>query len=59
MESDSRAGSPLSDEPTPITTHPDYETDAEMNLTCFILMIEILLKQVPRDYLLCTNYYNP
>lgn len=46
VENDSGQSSPLSDDMIPIPRHMEFTTNAELNLSCCILMLDILLKQV-------------
>jgi hypothetical protein len=48
VEDDSGNTSAISDDEAPETRHTEFSTDAEHNLTCCILMLDILLKQVIR-----------
>jgi hypothetical protein len=36
----------LSDDEAPTSRHVEFETDAELTLSCCILMLDVLLKQV-------------
>lgn len=45
-EDDSRNASPLSDDDAPVSKTQELETDVELDLSCCILMLDILLKQV-------------
>ncbi|XP_055534340.1 protein unc-79 homolog isoform X11 [Wyeomyia smithii] len=45
-EDDSGNTSAISDDEAPISRHTEFSTDAEHNLTCCILMLDILLKQM-------------
>ncbi|XP_062699699.1 protein unc-79 homolog isoform X2 [Aedes albopictus] len=46
VEDDSGNTSAISDDEAPISRHTEFSTDAEHNLTCCILMLDILLKQM-------------
>ncbi|XP_034946562.1 protein unc-79 homolog isoform X2 [Chelonus insularis] len=46
VENDSGQSSPLSDDIAPIPRHMEFTTNAELNLSCCILMLDILLKQM-------------
>ncbi|KAK0097709.1 hypothetical protein PV326_014335 [Microctonus aethiopoides] len=46
VENDSGQSSPLSDDMIPIPRHMEFTTNAELNLSCCILMLDILLKQM-------------
>lgn len=46
MEDDSGNTSAISDDEAPTARHTEFSTDAEHNLTCCILMLDILLKQL-------------
>ncbi|XP_063244249.1 protein unc-79 homolog [Bacillus rossius redtenbacheri] len=46
VEDDSGNTSPLSDDELPTSRHMEFETDAELNLTCCVLMLDVLLKQL-------------
>lgn len=46
MEDDSGNTSAISDDEAPTNRHTEFSTDAEHNLTCCILMLDILLKQM-------------
>lgn len=49
VEDDSGNTSAISDDEAPISRHTEFSTDAEHNLTCCILMLDILLKQVKNN----------
>ena len=53
VEDDSGNTSAISDDEAPNARHTEFTTDAEQNLTCCILMLDILLKQV--NYFACFN----
>lgn len=40
----------LSDDEAPTSRHVEFETDAEHTLSCCILMLDVLLKQVSHIY---------
>ncbi|XP_046804229.1 protein unc-79 homolog isoform X2 [Lucilia cuprina] len=46
VEDDSGNTSAISDDEAPTNRHTEFSTDAEHNLTCCILMLDILLKQM-------------
>lgn len=46
VEDDSGNTSAISDDEAPTARHTEFSTDAEHNLTCCILMLDILLKQL-------------
>nr|CAD7392026.1 unnamed protein product [Timema cristinae] len=46
VEDDSGNTSPLSDDELPTSRHVEFETDVEMNLSCCILMLDVLLQQM-------------
>lgn len=46
IEDDSGNTSAMSDDEAPTSRHTEFSTDAEHNLTCCILMLDILLKQL-------------
>lgn len=46
VENDSGKSTPLSDDVVPTPRHMAFMTNAELNLSCCILMLDILLKQV-------------
>lgn len=46
IEDDSGNTSAISDDEAPTSRHTEFSTDAEHNLTCCILMLDILLKQL-------------
>ncbi|XP_053969855.1 protein unc-79 homolog isoform X5 [Anastrepha ludens] len=46
VEDDSGNTSAISDDEAPTNRHMEFSTDAEHNLTCCILMLDILLKQM-------------
>ncbi|XP_038110168.1 protein unc-79 homolog isoform X5 [Culex quinquefasciatus] len=46
VEDDSANTSAISDDEAPISRHTEFSSDAEHNLTCCILMLDILLKQM-------------
>lgn len=46
VENDSGKSTPLSDDMVPTSRHMEFSTNAELNLSCCILMLDILLKQV-------------
>lgn len=46
VENDSGKSTPLSDDMVPTPRHMEFSTNAELNLSCCILMLDILLKQV-------------
>ncbi|XP_063983209.1 protein unc-79 homolog isoform X2 [Diachasmimorpha longicaudata] len=46
VENDSGQSTPLSDDMAPIARHMEFTTNAELNLSCCILMLDILLKQM-------------
>lgn len=46
VENDSGQSSPLSDDMAPTLRHMEFTTNAELNLSCCILMLDVLLKQV-------------
>ncbi|KAM7364575.1 UNC-79 domain-containing protein isoform 2-T2 [Cochliomyia hominivorax] len=46
VEDDSGNTSAISDDEAPTNRHTEFSTDAEHNLTCCILMLDILLKQI-------------
>lgn len=46
VEDDSGNTSAMSDDEAPTSRHTEFSTDAEHNLTCCILMLDILLKQL-------------
>ncbi|XP_036229384.2 protein unc-79 homolog isoform X1 [Bactrocera oleae] len=46
VEDDSGNTSAISDDEAPSNRHTEFSTDAEHNLTCCILMLDILLKQM-------------
>lgn len=46
MEDDSGNTSEISDDDGSTNGHPEFSTDSEHNLTCCILMLDILLKQM-------------
>lgn len=46
MDNDSGKSTPLSDDIVPTPRHMEFTTNAELNLSCCILMLDILLKQV-------------
>ncbi|XP_055629591.1 protein unc-79 homolog isoform X6 [Toxorhynchites rutilus septentrionalis] len=46
VEDDSGNTSAISDDEAPISRHTEFASDAEHNLTCCILMLDILLKQM-------------
>lgn len=52
VEDDSGNTSAISDDEAPTSRHTEFSTDAENNLTCCILMLDILLKQVTNYFLL-------
>ncbi|XP_072766929.1 protein unc-79 homolog isoform X2 [Anoplolepis gracilipes] len=46
VENDSGKSTPLSDDVVPTPRHMEFSTNAELNLSCCILMLDILLKQM-------------
>lgn len=46
VENDSGKSTPLSDDVVPTPRHMEFTTNAELNLSCCILMLDVLLKQV-------------
>ncbi|XP_043278465.1 protein unc-79 homolog isoform X2 [Venturia canescens] len=46
VENDSGQSSPLSDDMAPTPRHMEFTTNAELNLSCCILMLDVLLKQM-------------
>lgn len=46
VEDESGNTSAISDDEAPATRHTEFSTDSENNLTCCILMLDILLKQL-------------
>ncbi|XP_078033882.1 UNC-79 domain-containing protein [Augochlora pura] len=46
VENDSGKSTPLSDDLQPTPRHMEFTTNAELNLSCCILMLDILLKQM-------------
>ncbi|XP_018400157.1 PREDICTED: protein unc-79 homolog isoform X2 [Cyphomyrmex costatus] len=46
VENDSGKSTPLSDDVVPTPRHNEFMTNAELNLSCCILMLDILLKQM-------------
>ncbi|KYN09887.1 Protein unc-79 like protein [Trachymyrmex cornetzi] len=46
VENDSGKSTPLSDDVVPTPRHIEFLTNAELNLSCCILMLDILLKQM-------------
>lgn len=46
VEDESGNTSAMSDDEAPTNRHTEFSTDAEHNLTCCILMLDILLKQL-------------
>ncbi|XP_024935950.1 protein unc-79 homolog isoform X3 [Cephus cinctus] len=46
MDDESGKSTPLSDDIIPTPRHMEFSTDAELNLSCCILMLDILLKQM-------------
>ncbi|XP_020280656.1 protein unc-79 homolog isoform X3 [Pseudomyrmex gracilis] len=46
VENDSGKSTPLSDDVVPTPRHMEFMTNAELNLSCCILMLDILLKQM-------------
>ncbi|XP_067215729.1 protein unc-79 homolog isoform X2 [Linepithema humile] len=46
VENDSGKSTPLSDDMIPTPRHMEFTTNAELNLSCCILMLDILLKQM-------------
>lgn len=46
VENESGKSTPLSDDVVPTPRHMEFTTNAELNLSCCILMLDILLKQV-------------
>ncbi|XP_011871476.1 PREDICTED: protein unc-79 homolog [Vollenhovia emeryi] len=46
VENDSGKSTPLSDDVVPTPRHMEFTTNAELNLSCCILMLDILLKQM-------------
>lgn len=47
VEDDSHSSSGLSEDEKPPSEHPeDHYSDPELNLTCFVLMLDVLFKQV-------------
>ncbi|XP_074099660.1 UNC-79 domain-containing protein isoform X1 [Cotesia typhae] len=46
VENDSGQSSPLSDDMIPTPRHMEFTTNAELNLSCCILMLDIILKQM-------------
>lgn len=46
VEDDSGNTSAISDDDAPTNRHTEFSTDSEHNLTCCILMLDILLKQM-------------
>jgi len=46
MVENSGKSTPLSDDIIPTPRHMEFMTNAELNLSCCILMLDILLKQV-------------
>lgn len=46
VEDDSGNTSAISDDEAPTARHTEFSSDAEHNLTCCILMLDILLKQM-------------
>lgn len=55
VENDSGKSTPLSDDMVPTPRHMEFSTNAELNLSCCILMLDILLKQVREKF--CVNIY--
>ncbi|XP_034177759.2 UNC-79 domain-containing protein [Osmia lignaria lignaria] len=46
VENESGKSTPLSDDAVPTPRHMEFTTNAELNLSCCILMLDILLKQM-------------
>ncbi|CAK9822552.1 Protein unc-79 homolog [Anthophora retusa] len=46
VENETGKSTPLSDDVVPIPRHMEFMTNAELNLSCCILMLDILLKQM-------------
>ncbi|XP_015191031.1 PREDICTED: protein unc-79 homolog isoform X6 [Polistes dominula] len=46
VENESGKSTPLSDDAMPTPRHMEFNTNAELNLSCCILMLDILLKQM-------------
>ncbi|XP_011310336.1 protein unc-79 homolog isoform X3 [Fopius arisanus] len=46
VENESGQSTPLSDDMAPIQRHMEFTTNAELNLSCCILMLDVLLKQM-------------
>ncbi|KAF7993840.1 hypothetical protein HCN44_011109 [Aphidius gifuensis] len=46
IENDSGQSSPLSDDMLPISRHMQFTTNSELNISCCILMLDIILKQM-------------
>lgn len=51
VENESGKSTPLSDDVVPTPRHMEFTTNAELNLSCCILMLDILLKQVNKNFL--------
>lgn len=51
VENESGKSTPLSDDAAPTPRHMEFMTNAELNLSCCILMLDILLKQVKSSIL--------
>lgn len=49
VENESGKSTPLSDDMAPTPRHMEFMTNAELNLSCCILMLDILLKQVRQE----------
>lgn len=58
VEDDSGNTSGISDDEAPTSRHTEFSTDAEHNLTCCILMLDILLKQVGNFFFNCGSEIN-
>jgi len=53
VEDDSDQNSPLSEDEGPVTnmtSNSEFQSDPELNLSCCIVMLDILLKQVNKKY---------
>ena len=46
VENGSEKSTPLSDDVIPTPRHIEFSTKAELNLSCCVLMLDVLLKQV-------------
>lgn len=46
MENDSEKSTPISDDIIPTQVYVEFQVDSELNLSCCVLMLDALLKQV-------------